>query len=148
MSESQGDGVTLTVYFEDPYWVAVLERRRGGTVRATRLVLGGEPTDTELYHLLLRRGTALLAAADAAPAVPASERAATDRPVNPKRLARQAARQAAEHRPSTAAQEAVSRAYHQRRDEARADDREAREQDRERRRELRRARAKARHRGR
>ncbi|GAB2449428.1 hypothetical protein GCM10027187_16020 [Streptosporangium sandarakinum] len=52
--------VSLSVYFEGSFWVGVLEIVRDGGLRATRFVLGSEPTDAELYEFLMRHGTALL----------------------------------------------------------------------------------------
>jgi hypothetical protein len=98
--------VSLSVYFENPFWVGVLEIVEGGELRATRFVLGSEPTDPELYAFLMRHGVALLERAEAAPAVPVEERG--DRRVNPKRAAKLAARAAARvTRRGTAAQEAL-----------------------------------------
>ncbi|MEU7689361.1 YjdF family protein [Microbispora hainanensis] len=98
--------VSLSVYFENPFWVGVLEIVEGGELRATRFVLGSEPTDPELYAFLMRHGVALLERAEAAPAVPVEERG--DRRVNPKRAAKLAARAVARvTRRGTAAQEAL-----------------------------------------
>ncbi|GLX05183.1 YjdF family protein [Microbispora sp. NBRC 16548] len=98
--------VSLSVYFESPFWVGVLEIVEDGELRATRFVLGAEPTDPELYEFLMRHGVALLERAEAAPAVPVGERG--ERRVNPKRAAKLAARAAARvPRRGTAAQEAL-----------------------------------------
>ncbi|MEU6427989.1 YjdF family protein [Microbispora sp. NPDC046973] len=98
--------VSLSVYFESPFWVGVLEIAEDGELRATRFVLGSEPTDPELYEFLMRHGVALLERAQAAPAVPMGERG--ERRVGPKRAAKLAARAAARvTRRGTAAQEAL-----------------------------------------
>lgn len=137
---------TMTVYFDDPFWVAVLELRHGGHVRAVRHVFGAEPTDAELYQYLLRHGTALLVRAERAGAV------TDDRPPpapirNPKRLARDAARAARRSRPSTAAQEAVRRDLELRGQAAAQRGRERREEHTEHRRQVQRAKSRARRRG-
>ena len=137
---------TLTVYFEEPFWVAVLERADPDGVRAIRVVLGGEPTDPELYDLLLRHGTRLLAQLeDATPVHPTKRPPEAAR--NPKRLARQAAREAARRLPSTAAQEAAKRATEARAAESRARRRTRDEAADAHRRDVRRAKARARRRG-
>jgi hypothetical protein len=65
---------TMTVYFEPPFWVAVLEQRDDdGMVRAVRHVFGAEPTNPELYEFLLRHGTELLRRADRATPVAAPD---------------------------------------------------------------------------
>ncbi|XVQ82641.1 YjdF family protein [Microbispora siamensis] len=107
--------VSLSVYFESPFWVGVLEIVEDGELRATRFVLGSEPTDPELYEFLMRHGVALLERAEAAPAVPVVERGergergeSGERRVNPKRAAKLAARASARvTRRGTAAQEAL-----------------------------------------
>ena len=44
----------LTVYFEEPFWVGLWERREAGRYQACRTVFGGEPTDGEVYEYVLR----------------------------------------------------------------------------------------------
>lgn len=101
-----GITVSLSVYFDDPFWVGVLEIAEDGELRATRFVLGAEPTDPELYEFLMRHGVALLERAEASPAVTSDGRA--ERKVNPKRAAKLAARAAARvSRRGTASQEAL-----------------------------------------
>lgn len=40
----------LTVYFDDPFWVGVFERKDETGYRVSRIVFGAEPTDAELYE--------------------------------------------------------------------------------------------------
>jgi hypothetical protein len=138
--------VTMTVFFHDPFWVAVLELHYHGHVKAVRHVFGAEPTDAELYEYLLRHGVALLVRAERGSVVteggpaPAAIR-------NPKRQAREAARAAALPRPSTAAQEAVRKDLELRKKAAAQGGRDRRDEHAEHRRESRRAKSRARHRG-
>lgn len=98
--------VSLSVYFDGSFWVGVLELAEDGELRATRFVLGPEPTDPELYEFLMRHGVALLERAAAAPAVEAD--ALAERRINPKRAAKLAARAVAQVSPrGTASQEAL-----------------------------------------
>jgi hypothetical protein len=137
---------TMTVFFDHPFWVAVLEVQDGAGVRATRHVLGAEPTDAELYQFLLRHGVALLDRADRSAAVDGTGRTpATVR--NPKRLARAAARAARLAQPSTAAQEAVRKETELRKCASAERSREDREAHAEHRRNVRRAKSRARRRG-
>ena len=46
---------SLTVYFEDPFWVGVYEREEGETLTVSRMVFGAEPREGEVYELLLSR---------------------------------------------------------------------------------------------
>lgn len=43
----------FTVYFENPFWVGVLESSSGGMLEAVRIVFGAEPTDGEVYEFLM-----------------------------------------------------------------------------------------------
>ncbi|GAB3958263.1 YjdF family protein [Actinoallomurus acanthiterrae] len=141
--------VTLTVCFEDPFWVGILEIAEDGEVRATRVVFGGEPTDAELHEFLLRHGTALLDKAAANPPVPADARP-SQRRVNPKRAAKLAAREAAriaQGRRGTASQEAVRLEFEERKTQAAADAKERKAARAEQRYEAARARKRARRRG-
>ncbi|MGN1194274.1 MAG: YjdF family protein, partial [Acutalibacteraceae bacterium] len=45
---------SLTVYFEEPFWVGVLERSDGKRYEVCKIVFGGEPTDSEIYEFLLK----------------------------------------------------------------------------------------------
>jgi hypothetical protein len=137
---------TMTVFFDDPFWVAVLEMRDRDRVRATRHVFGAEPTDAELYQFLLRHGVALLARAERSAAVD-GDRSVSVAVRNPKRLARDAARAAQLARPSTAAQEAVRKEVELRKRASAEHSREDREAHAEHRRDVRRAKSRARQRG-
>ncbi|GLW23265.1 hypothetical protein Mame01_33080 [Microbispora amethystogenes] len=130
--------VSLSVYFESPFWVGVLEIVEDGELRATRFVLGAEPTGPELYEFLMRHGVALLERAEAAPSVPLEERGERgERPVNPKRAAKLAARAAARvTRRGTAAQEALRLELESTKSQARLDRRERERALAERRREV------------
>ena len=43
----------LTVFFEDPFWVAVYERMSGGKLEVCKVVFGAEPKDHEVYAYFL-----------------------------------------------------------------------------------------------
>ena len=45
--------VTLTVYFEDPFWVGIFERREKGKLSVAKVTFGAEPKDGEIYDYLL-----------------------------------------------------------------------------------------------
>ena len=46
--------VTLTVFFEDPFWVGVVERIAEGSLSASKITFGAEPKDYEVWDILLR----------------------------------------------------------------------------------------------
>ncbi|MET8698151.1 YjdF family protein [Kitasatospora sp. NPDC004723] len=138
---------TFSVFFDDPFWVGVLEVSGPDGVRAARHVFGAEPGNAELLEFVRRGFGRLLDSALAAPAVAADRRPAA-RSVSPKRLARRAARDLAARPLSSAAEEALARAHEQSGHLNRAAaKRRAAEAARERR-EQARSRARARHRGR
>ena len=90
----------VTVFFEDPFWVCVLEREENGRLSACKLTLGGEPTDGQMYELLLSCWRGLVFS----PAVAARMR--TDGG-NPKRRQRMAASALENRGVGTKAQQAV-----------------------------------------
>ena len=92
----------LTVFFADPHWVGVFERRDAGDYRISRVVLGSEPRDTELWELLVDnlRG---LKFSDPQPDAPSVVETAK----NPKRAQREARATLAQRGVSTKAQEAM-----------------------------------------
>ena len=92
---------TLTVYFEDPFWVGVLTRREGQALTAARIVFGAEPKDCEVYAVLLARYHALRFGGR----VEAQRH--TPAPANPKRRQREASRAMAQAGAGTKAQQAL-----------------------------------------
>ncbi|MFH8411003.1 YjdF family protein [Streptomyces sp. NPDC018019] len=137
---------TFTVFFEDPFWVGVLEISDPEGVRAARHVFGAEPTGAELLEFSLHGYDRLLEQAFAAPVVE-TDMASRPRVVNPKRLARAAAREQSARPVSTAAQEALARSFEESKAESKAAAKRRRMAEDEQRRAHARAKAKARHRG-
>ena len=44
----------LTVYFEDPFWVGVLERIEDGALSVCKVTFGAEPKDYEIWDFVLK----------------------------------------------------------------------------------------------
>ena len=44
---------TLTILFQDPFWIGLYEREEDGRYQVCRIVFGAEPRDQEVYLLLL-----------------------------------------------------------------------------------------------
>lgn len=44
----------LTVFFDPPFWVGVLERISDGKLEAAKITFGAEPKDYEVYDYLLK----------------------------------------------------------------------------------------------
>ncbi|WP_158095329.1 YjdF family protein [Collinsella sp. An2] len=93
---------TLTVFFDGQFWVGVAERRSAGGVEACRIVFGAEPTNEEIYQLVLKKWATLSFSSAVEDATMRRKNG------NPKRRQRAAAREAARARPSTKAQEALA----------------------------------------
>ncbi len=134
--------IQLTVFFDDPFWVGVLERSEGGTTRAARLVFGAEPKDYELYRLLLERYF------DLPFSVAVAGGKALPMPSNPKRMQREAARSLAQSGVGTKAQQALSRQREMNKAEGRARSRQTRDAEEERKFLLRQEKRRQKHRGR
>ena len=43
---------TLTILFEDPFWVGLYEREEAGRYEAAKITFGAEPKDCEVYEFL------------------------------------------------------------------------------------------------
>lgn len=115
--------ITLTVFFDDPFWVAVFERQTGLRLEAARVVLGAEPRDFEVYRLVLAGYAALRFSPPVESAPPAP------RPAGPKRAQREAGRAMQRQGVGTKAQEALKAQQAQGKAQRRTRSREAREAD-------------------
>lgn len=131
----------LTVYFEDPFWVGLYERRQGGTYAVCRIVFGPEPRDQEVYDLLLGQWHRLHF-------TPAMEAAApVERKVSPKRMQRAIARQLQTPGSGTKAQQALALQRQQGKAAKKRRSREEREAEAERQLALRKEKRLEKHRG-
>ncbi len=92
---------TLTVFFEEPFWVGVFARTQGGETAVCRVVFGAEPRDAEVYELILQHFAALRFSA----AVQDVRREIGH--VSPKRMQRQIRRQLDAPGAGTKAQQAL-----------------------------------------
>lgn len=46
--------VNIVIFFEEPFWVAVIERYEDSSLSVSRVVFGTEPKDYEVYNYLLK----------------------------------------------------------------------------------------------
>ena len=74
---------SLTVFFEDPFWVGVFERIEDGKLSACKVTFGAEPKDYEVWDYILHHYYELVFS----PAVETEIRQVAD---NPKRRSRNA----------------------------------------------------------
>ena len=132
--------ITLTVCFEDPFWVGYFERREGDRLTVARVVFGAEPTDWQVLAWL-QDGYGTLRFSPPVAAARAHQVAA-----NPKRRQRQAA-QAQAAGIGTKSQQALQLAREEAKVERKTRSRAEREAEQERRLALHIAKRKEKHRG-
>ena len=133
---------TLTVYFEDPFWVGVYERVSDGMLEVSKITFGAEPKDYEVYGFLLENWHALKFSPpvryDGKPAVS----------MNPKRMQRAVQKQIHRQGVGTKSQQALKLQHEEGKTARRAKTRAQKEAEAQRRFELKQQKRKEKHRGR
>ena len=132
--------VTILVYFDDPFYAILVERRENGRLSVARQVVGPEPSEIEVLAWVQKEFPHLhySPAVEDAPHSPMA--------VNPKRRQRQAARETGGG-VGTRSQQALQLDRELRAAQRKSDRRERQEEEAERRFQLRQEKRKARHRG-
>lgn len=92
---------TLTVLFEDPFWIGIYERESDGRYQVCKIIFGAEPQSAQVYQYLLQNWQRLRFS----PALESTTAAAT-RP-NPKRVQRDINKQLQQRGIGTKAQQAL-----------------------------------------
>jgi Protein of unknown function (DUF2992) len=136
--------ITLTIFFEDPFWVGVVERQGDGRLQAWRHLFGAEPAPAEILEFVLRQMMRLIQQSSVAIEVEQIE----PRAVNPKRAARQASRALGQRGSSTQSQAALRLQLEQNKRIHKQRSKAEREAEADYKRQLKLEKAKARHRGR
>jgi hypothetical protein len=136
--------ITLTIFFEDPFWVGVVERQAEGRLQAARHLFGSEPAPAEILEFVLRQMFRLIERSSTAIEV---EQIAP-RAVNPKRAAREASRALAQRGSSTQSQAALRLQLEQNKQIRKQHSKAEREAEADYKRQIKLEKAKARHRGR
>lgn len=132
---------SLTVLFDDPFWIGLFERESEGRYEVCRMVFGAEPRDFTVYELIQNQYARLRFS----PALAAE--AAFCGKVNPKRAQREARRLTRPAGVGTKAQQALQPQREQAKTERRHLSCDAREAEKERRDRLRQEKRKEKHRG-
>lgn len=101
------DESLFTVYFEDPYWVGIVERTVDGQYSVARIVFGSEPSDPQILEYLSKHYALLRFT----PACEVPEQLRQYQRINPKRRQREAANLLKKKGSSTKAQEAMQQSY-------------------------------------
>ena len=133
---------SLTILFEAPFWIGLLERYDKGEYEACKITFGVEPKDYEVQDFYLKNYHELTFSP------PIKSETATERKINPKRMQREINSQLQDRGMGTKAQQALKLQHEQNKTERRIKSREQREAEKERQYELRQEKKKARHRGR
>ena len=132
---------SLTVLFEDPFWIGVYERVDGGLYEAARIVFGAEPKDCEVLEFVQKHYFSL-------PFSPAVATAVREIKRNPKRMQREVKKQVQETGIGTKSQQALKLRQEQSKQARRERSREQRLAEAERMFELKQQKKKEKHRGR
>lgn len=106
---------TLTVLFEDPFWIGVFEKSQSGKLEACRVVFGHEPKDYEIYDFVLKNYYKLKFSR------PIEITAKHEGRINPKRMQRKISRILKKKGTSTKSQEAMKLEQEKKKVEKRAD---------------------------
>lgn len=133
----------LTIHFDCPYWVGILEAEYDEQLYVTRYIFGAEPSDQEVYEFVQREWGALQAQMTVGIAVEATAEHSTSY----KRMQRQVRREVVREGVSTKAQDAMRLQIEQSKQVHHEISREQRDAQRTYKREVARAKAKARHKG-
>lgn len=132
---------TLTVFFQEPFWVGVFERMQDGKLSVSRVIFGAEPRDFEVYHFILEHYDRLRFSPAVAAAVKKERK-------NPKRILREAHRQMEQTGVGTKSQQALNMQQEQLKTERKQKSRDQRESEAQRRFELKQQKKREKHRGR
>ena len=130
----------LTVYFENPFWVGVLERIEDGMLSVAKITFGAEPKDYEVYAFLLKHYNSFCFS-------PAVEADAVKEVRNPKKMQREARKQLQDTGIGTKLQQALQLQREQNKLERKAKNREQKQIEAQRRFQLHRQQKKEKHKG-
>ncbi len=131
----------LTISFEDPFWIGLIEREADGRYEVCKITFGAEPKDYDVYDFILKNWQTL----KFSPPVKAGAPPATC--MNPKRMQRMISRQIADTGTGTKAQQALKLMQEHGKTERKVHSRVLREAQKERKFELRQQKQKEKHSG-
>ena len=133
---------SLTIIFENPFWICLYERIDGGKYEVGKITFGAEPKDYEVYEYLLSNWHKLKFSP------PIRAEMLIERRINPKRMQREINSQLQDKGIGTKAQQALKLQYEQGKIERKVKSREQKEAEKDRQFALRQEKKKAKHRGR
>ena len=133
---------SLTILFENPFWIGLYERVDGGKYEVCKITFGAEPKDYEVYEYPLANWHTL----EFSPPIRTEQ--VTERRISPKRMQREINSQLQNRGIGTKAQQALKLQHEQGKIERRVKSREQKEAEKDRQFALRQEKKKAKHRGR
>ncbi|MDE7366061.1 MAG: YjdF family protein [Lachnospiraceae bacterium] len=139
--ESTLTTIGLTVFFEEPFWVGVLEGVWEGKLSVCKITFGAEPKDYELYDFVLKNYYHLRFS-------PAMETNVKEASRNPKRIQREVRKQVQNTGIGTKSQQALKLQQEQLKTERKQMSREQKEAEKQRQFELKQQKKKEKHKGR
>jgi len=134
----------LTILFDSPYWIGLLEDERDGLLYATLHIFGAEPSDQEIYQFVLH--DLLTLTAQMTVGIPFEQN--EQHHVNPKRMQREVRCELAQGGISSKSQEAMRLQTENNKQQRQQENRIERDALRDHKRTIAREKAKARHKGR
>lgn len=133
---------SLTILFENPFWIGLYERVDGDKYEVCKITYGAEPKDYEVYDFLLKNWHKLKFSP------PVKTDKVEEHKINPKRMQREINSQLENKGIGTKAQQALKLQHEQTKIERKTKSREQKEAEKERQFVLRQEKKKAKHRGR
>lgn len=133
---------SLTVLFENPFWIGLYERIDGDKYEACKITFGAEPKEYEVYEFLLKNWNRLKFSP------PIETEMIEERKINPKRMQRKINGQLQDRGMGTKAQQAIKLQHEQNKLERKNKRCEQKEAEKERQYAIRQEKRKAKHRGR
>lgn len=133
---------SLTILFENPFWIGLYECIEGDTYHVCKITFGPEPKDYEVYDFLLKNWYGL----KFSPPVKTAQ--VEEKKINPKRMQREINSQLENKGVGTKAQQALKLQQELRKVKKKSQSREQKETEKERQYALRQEKKKAKHRGR
>ena len=131
----------VLVLFEEPFWIALVERHDDGQLEVARVVFGAEPSDREVHDYLLKNYRTLCFSP------PVTEDGGPNPRLNPKRMQRIIRRELSVRGIGTKAQQALKQEQEAHKQEKKVITREQKEAERLRQYQLKQAKRKEKHKG-
>jgi hypothetical protein len=138
MEESKS---TLTILFQEPFWIGLYEREREGKYEVCKITFGSEPKDYEVFEFMLENWPFLRFS----PSIRTQSEQLTN--VNPKRLQRLIKKQLQNTGIGTKAQQALKMQQEQQKTVRKEVSRERRDEEKQLRYELQKTKQKEKHKG-